>query len=181
MAALIFDRDGRLLVTRRAVDPDIGKIDLPGGFVDPGETAEQALRRELLEELGISAVTLTYLTSGANEYHFAGMTVFTTDLVFRAEMESAGNLRAGDDISSFEWVSVLNVAQIIAEETDAVLVPGEKPGSTPVTPMRGRVPGWLPEVDLRQGLCRMISELRSRLAEQSVLNGSSVVSRMVES
>jgi mutator protein MutT len=104
VAALIFNGQGRLLVTRRAVVPDIGKIDLPGGFIDPGETAEEALKRELKEELGISAARLTYLTSGSNEYFYAGMTVFTTDLVFRAEIGSTDGLKASDDISSFEWV-----------------------------------------------------------------------------
>lgn len=67
------------------------------------------------------------------------------------------------DISSFEWVRVRDVAQIISEETGALVIPGEKPGTTPITPMRGRIPGWLPEVDLRQGLSRMIENLRSGL------------------
>ncbi len=75
------------------------------------------------------------------------------------------NLEGVYDISSFEWVSVLDVARIIAEETGATIVAGEKIGVTPLTPMKGRVPGWLPEVDLRQGLCRMIADLRSSLNE----------------
>jgi nucleoside-diphosphate-sugar epimerase len=65
------------------------------------------------------------------------------------------------DISSFEWVSVLEVAQIIAAETGAEVTPGTRVGTTPLTPMKGRVPGWLPQVDLRQGLHRMVQELRS--------------------
>lgn len=76
------------------------------------------------------------------------------------------NLEGVYDISSFEWVSVLEVAQIIAEETGAVIVAGNKVGVTPITPMKGRVPGWLPEVNLRQGLRRMIADLRSRLSER---------------
>lgn len=110
VAALIFNRDGKLLVTRRAVEPDIGKIDLPGGFVDPGETAEAALTRELREELGITSVRLTYLTSGTNEYLFTGMIVFTTDLLFKAEIGPGIRLTASDDISSFEWVDPEQVA-----------------------------------------------------------------------
>ncbi len=65
------------------------------------------------------------------------------------------------DISSFEWVRVMDVAQTIAEETGAVIVAGKKAGVTPLTPMKGRVPGWFPEVDLRQGLRRMIAHLRA--------------------
>jgi len=104
VAALIFNKEGKLLVTRRAIEPDIGKIDLPGGFVDPGETAEEALKRELQEELGISEVKMAYLTSGSNEYPFSGLTVFTTDLLFRVDIDSLAVLKPADDISSIEWV-----------------------------------------------------------------------------
>ncbi len=104
VACLIFNEQGQLLLTRRAVEPDIGKLDLPGGFIDPLETAEEAVRRELREELGLEVKTLRYLTSRANEYHFSGITVFTTDLAFRVEAVSLENLSANDDISSFEWV-----------------------------------------------------------------------------
>jgi nucleoside-diphosphate-sugar epimerase len=74
------------------------------------------------------------------------------------------NLEGVYDISSFEWVTVLEVAQIIAEEAGATLTTGKKVGATPFTPMKGRVPGWLPEVGLRQGLCRMIADLRTRVS-----------------
>lgn len=109
VAALIFDDRGRLLVTRRAVDPDKGKLDLPGGFIDPGETAEEAVRRELKEELGITVSELHYLTSASNEYLFSGLSVFTTDLAFRVVPISIEVMTASDDISSFEWVDPVTV------------------------------------------------------------------------
>ena len=67
------------------------------------------------------------------------------------------------DVSSFEWVSVMDVARIIAEETGARIIAGKKVGGTPITPMKGRVPGWLPQVDLREGLHRMVTELKSSM------------------
>ena len=46
-------RDGRLLAARRSAPPDLaGRWELPGGKVEPGETPERALVRELREELG---------------------------------------------------------------------------------------------------------------------------------
>lgn len=66
------------------------------------------------------------------------------------------------DITSFYWTTVLRVAQIIAEAADADVMPGRRKDSTPFTPMRGRIPGWLPEVDLVDGLARIIDELRIR-------------------
>lgn len=104
MAALIFDSRGRLLLTRRALEPDKGMLDLPGGFVDPGESAEDALRREVAEELGIKLKEVRYLASCPNEYPFSGLTVFTTDLAFLAVPESLENMTPHDDISGFEWV-----------------------------------------------------------------------------
>lgn len=54
VAAALVDRDGRLLVQQR---PDglsmAGLWEFPGGKIEPGETPEQALIRELAEELGI--------------------------------------------------------------------------------------------------------------------------------
>ena len=109
VAALIFNADGKLLLTRRACDPDKGKYDLPGGFVDPGENAEEALIRELKEELGIEITNLTYLGSKSNEYLFSGITVFTTDFAYKTEVVSSEHLKAGDDILSFEWVDPVQV------------------------------------------------------------------------
>ena len=45
----IIINEGRLLTGVRALDPAKGLLDLPGGFVDPGESLEEALLRELQE------------------------------------------------------------------------------------------------------------------------------------
>ncbi|WP_330288003.1 (deoxy)nucleoside triphosphate pyrophosphohydrolase [Streptomyces sp. NBC_00576] len=53
-AALL--RDGRLLAARRSAPPELaGRWELPGGKVEPGEEPEDALVRELREELGVDA------------------------------------------------------------------------------------------------------------------------------
>ncbi|MFI6250480.1 (deoxy)nucleoside triphosphate pyrophosphohydrolase [Streptomyces sp. NPDC051016] len=50
---------GRLLAARRSAPPDLaGRWELPGGKVEPGETPEHALVRELREELGVETETL---------------------------------------------------------------------------------------------------------------------------
>jgi 8-oxo-dGTP diphosphatase len=57
VSAAVIRRDGRILICRRRTDQDhAGKWEFPGGKVEPGEQPEDALRRELQEELGIQTV-----------------------------------------------------------------------------------------------------------------------------
>jgi len=103
VAVLLFNEKGELLLTRRAIEPHFGKLDLPGGFIDPEETAEQAAIREIQEELGIKIHSLRYFCSYPNEYIFSGFSVYTLDLAFLAKTENLHQMNAMDDISSFEF------------------------------------------------------------------------------
>ena len=64
------------------------------------------------------------------------------------------------DVTSFEWVPVRRVADIIAGLTGAKVSIGERRGSTPVTPMRGKVPSWMAMVSLEEGLERTLALYR---------------------
>jgi len=70
------------------------------------------------------------------------------------------------DVTSFEWVTIREVADIIAGLTGAKVVPGKKIGSTPFTPMQGKIPGWNPVVSLDQGLAKMVTRLQDFRARQ---------------
>lgn len=71
-----------MIVLVRGRDPGKGGWDLPGGFVDPGETAEEALRREVREEIGLEVATMRYLGSWPNVYEYRGVHYRTLDLGF---------------------------------------------------------------------------------------------------
>lgn len=103
VAALVVNPEGKLLLTTRAVEPDYGKLDLPGGFIDPGESAEEAVKRELFEELGMKVKSMEYVTSAPNEYIFSGISVFTLDMAFRVIPETVSGLKAQDDILDFRF------------------------------------------------------------------------------
>lgn len=70
------------------------------------------------------------------------------------------------DVTSFEWVKVIDVAKIIAEYTGAKVVPGLKVGSTPITPIQGKIPGWEPKVTLKQGLKQLVDDMREWLKNE---------------
>ncbi|WP_447039735.1 (deoxy)nucleoside triphosphate pyrophosphohydrolase [Streptomyces sp. DSM 118878] len=56
VGAALYDGGGRLLAARRSAPPELaGGWELPGGKVEPGERCEDALVRELREELGVEA------------------------------------------------------------------------------------------------------------------------------
>ncbi len=58
--ALIPMTGGGLLTIRRGIEPEVGKLALPGGFVDFDETWQDACARELLEETGIDTPAQGY-------------------------------------------------------------------------------------------------------------------------
>lgn len=103
VAVLLFNESGELLFTRRAIEPHLGMLDLPGGFIDPMETAEHAATREIQEELGIQIHSLRYFCSFPNEYIYSGFSVFTLDIAFLAKTENMHEMKAMDDVSSFEF------------------------------------------------------------------------------
>lgn len=82
VAAIIFDRNNRMLVLRRAKEPACGTLDLPGGFVEIGETAEEAVVREVKEETGLEINIEEYLFSLPNHYIYSAMEVAPLDFFF---------------------------------------------------------------------------------------------------
>jgi ADP-ribose pyrophosphatase YjhB (NUDIX family) len=104
--ALIYDNDGRLLVCRRGKEPVKGTLDLPGGFVDPYETAEQGVAREVLEETGMKVIRTDFLFSLPNIYPYSGFEVHTVDLFFRCEVAETDRFHAMDDAAEAFFMPV---------------------------------------------------------------------------
>ena len=103
-AAFIMDSAGRLMAVRRANDPAKGTLDLPGGFIDPNETAEEAIVREVLEETGLKISQIHYLFSIPNRYLYSGFEVHTVDLFFECLVDEFSMAKADDDASEIVFL-----------------------------------------------------------------------------
>jgi NAD+ diphosphatase len=71
---------------------------LPGGFVDIGETAEEALFREIMEELNVRIGQTRYLFSFPGSYRYDGVTYYILNLVYECSIENVDDIRPGDDV-----------------------------------------------------------------------------------
>ncbi|MCL1928698.1 MAG: NUDIX domain-containing protein [Treponema sp.] len=82
-ACIVRTNTGLLFLVRNR-DPEKGKLDLPGGFIDSGEGAMDGLRREFMEELGfdIKAEELRLFASFPNIYPYKNISYNTCDLFF---------------------------------------------------------------------------------------------------
>jgi len=104
VAGLIEDDIGRLLMIVRAHNPQKGSLDLPGGFVDFDETAEDALKREIKEELNLEVKECSYFKSFPNIYNFDGIINRTLDFAFFCTVESFTGQKLSDEVNDAVFV-----------------------------------------------------------------------------
>lgn len=94
-AGLLF-RDDSVLLVRRARPPQKGFWCLPGGFMDRGETAEEACEREFREETGLKVKTNGLF----GLYSYPGYEVVVA--IFRVEIIE-GELKPNPEVTEFRW------------------------------------------------------------------------------
>lgn len=103
-AAVLLERSSGMdepsvLLLRRAMDPGRGAWDLPAGYLDPGESFEEAARREAREEAGLDVELLSL----AGVYHSPAVNAVT--VVYRARpLDHAAEVEIDFESSSHAWV-----------------------------------------------------------------------------
>src|SRR3954454_14292308 len=123
--AVVHDDEGRLLLIRRAHEPGLGQWSLPGGRIEPGESAAEAAAREVLEETGLvvrigELLTTVDLWNGRYRVHDFAATV------------EGGEMRAGDDASDVRWCSAEEVS--LMELSTGLLDELRRMGTMPAPP-----------------------------------------------
>ena len=108
-AAFILNDRNELLVVRRAKDPAKGTLDLPGGFVDMYETAEEGMRREIKEETNMDIGEMEYLFSSPNVYQYSGLGVHTMDMDYLIRVSSNVTVHADDDAAECMWIPLQDI------------------------------------------------------------------------
>lgn len=102
VSALVVDDERRLLLARRAREPYADLWDTPGGFLEEGEEPLAALRRELLEETGLSIEIAGFVGMFTDRYGDGPTAPEVLNLVWEVRVVG-GEQRAADDVSELRW------------------------------------------------------------------------------
>jgi 8-oxo-dGTP diphosphatase len=108
VSAAVILENGRVLLTQRKAGAHLaGKWEFPGGKVLPGEDPRAALRRELVEELGIDAVVGEILE--VTFHHYADAEKAVLLLFFEATRTAGSAEPRALDVAAFEWAGAADL------------------------------------------------------------------------
>jgi ADP-ribose pyrophosphatase YjhB (NUDIX family) len=116
VAALI-EQNGKVLLARRAIEPERGRWTLPAGFVDAGEDPAETVVRECFEETGLQVNVLGVREILSGREHKAGADIL---IVYRVEVLN-GSLRAGDDVDAVAYFSREHLPPLAFGSTAVIL------------------------------------------------------------
>ncbi len=101
-SAFVLDDAGRVLLARRAYEPDAGLWDVPGGFLEEGEDPVEGLRRELHGETGLTIEPGEFVGVFTDTYGAGPGAAAVLNLVWEASI-AAGEPAPADDVSELRW------------------------------------------------------------------------------
>ena len=115
--AVLVEKDGRVLLVRRANEPFRGLWTLPAGFINGGEDPAEAAARECLEETGLGVRVKRVLDVISGREHERGADFI---IVYEAEVIS-GVLTPADDADAVEWFAYHDLPVLAFRATRQVL------------------------------------------------------------
>jgi NAD+ diphosphatase len=102
----------QVLLATRGIEPHKGKLDTPGGFLDGNENYEEALVRELREEVGLEPSDyepLQYLCSANDTYPYQGENMPYISCLYWSRLIGSPSLSSKDDVASVDWYELADV------------------------------------------------------------------------
>lgn len=106
--AIIENDESKILLVKRACDPQKGQWDVPGGFIQPQESVEMSIKRELMEELHVKVIIDRVIGIYTDTYAFDGVINYTLCIMVSAHIIS-GKIRVDDDVEAYEFFSKKNI------------------------------------------------------------------------
>ncbi len=116
-AAVLVEKDGRVLLVRRINEPFRGMWTLPAGFINGGEDPAEAAARECLEETGLHVRITRVQDVIAGKEHERGADFI---IIYHAEV-IGGVLHAADDADAAEWFAQNALPPLAFRATQQVL------------------------------------------------------------
>lgn len=102
--AIILENDkGEILLVKRKFEPKKGYLDLPGGFIEPGESMEESTIREVKEETGLNLKEVHYFNSYPDEYLYQEIYVKTLGLTLTGKIEGSPEITPSDDVEEAKF------------------------------------------------------------------------------
>ncbi len=133
VGAVVVGQDDKVLLVKRRFEPSAGYWSFPGGHVEPGETLEEAVLRELLEETGLVghnpkllAVTeyICLSPTGSLKYHYVIVDFlirdFSGELRLNEESEDAGFFNIDEALSLKLSISTQKLLNLIRTKNDSL-------------------------------------------------------------
>ena len=113
VGCIICNENDEVLFEVREKEPRKGFLALPGGFIDPDESAEDAAVRECKEELDAKIKSAEYLCSFPNTYIYRGITYKTCDLFFTAALSEGTVFHTQEkEVQSIIWKKITSKADL---------------------------------------------------------------------
>lgn len=107
VGGIITDDCNRVLLIERARDPGAGKLGMPGGFVDPYESAESCLHREVWEEVGLEIHQVQFLLTAPNRYTYHNVANPVLDIFYHAKVRGSAQIKPeATEVANWQWSEI---------------------------------------------------------------------------
>ncbi|SRR5260221_2750105 len=106
VALVLTNKEGKVLLLKRKVEPQKDKLDLIGGFLELNETFEDAVLRECKEEIDVNVHNLKFIGTYHDRYLFNGLNYYIVSVAYSAIIEDESLIKLNNENSEFEFIDV---------------------------------------------------------------------------